>query len=183
MSTLEDLNLSVNTVEVVNALGEPNEAVFFAGMGMFVGLLFSNMGAAFGTAKSGCGIVTVATSRPDLIFKSIIPVVMSGILGIYGLIIAVLLSIKLKPIPMTNESLGDPAGWNQGYYECYRYFAAGLCCGLSCLASGLCIGVVGEKGVLGNAQRDIMIAIVLMMIFAEALALYGFIVGVILASV
>jgi V-type H+-transporting ATPase proteolipid subunit len=50
------------------------------------------------------------------------------------------------------------------------------------LASGLCIGVVGDAGVRGNAQRDIMIAIVLMMIFAEALALYGFITAVILAS-
>ena len=63
---------------------------------MISGLVFANVGAAFGTAKSGVGIVYVATQKPELIFKSIIPVVMSGILGIYGLIIAVLLSIKSK---------------------------------------------------------------------------------------
>lgn len=30
--------------------------------------------------------------RPDLVIKSIIPVVMAGVLGIYGLIIAVIIS-------------------------------------------------------------------------------------------
>ena len=65
-------------------------------MGMVAGLVFANMGAAYGTAKSGVGICSVAVLKPDLIFKSIIPVVMSGILGIYGLIIAVLLTIKGK---------------------------------------------------------------------------------------
>jgi V-type H+-transporting ATPase proteolipid subunit len=30
--------------------------------------------------------------KPDLIMKSIIPVVMAGILGIYGMIVAVILS-------------------------------------------------------------------------------------------
>jgi F0F1-type ATP synthase membrane subunit c/vacuolar-type H+-ATPase subunit K len=42
--------------------------------------------------------------------------------------------------------------------------------------------VVGDAGVRGNAQRDILIALILMMIFAEALALYGFIVAIVLVS-
>jgi len=151
-------------------------------MGMVAGLVFANMGAAYGTAKSGVGICSVAVLKPELIFKSIIPVVMSGILGIYGLIIAVLLSIKLESIPYDNTTLEQPSKWGTNYYNSYKFLAAGLCCGLSSLASGLCIGVVGDAGVRGNAQRDIMIAIVLMMIFAEALALYGFITAVILAS-
>ena len=37
--------------------------------------------------------------KPDLIIKSVIPVVMAGILGIYGLIMAVLVNGK---IPSTN---------------------------------------------------------------------------------
>jgi len=90
--------------------------------------------------------------------------------------------ILVKPVEYTNEVLMNPNGWAINYYKCYKFLGAGLCCGLSALASGLCIGVVGDAGVRGNAQRDIMIAIVLMMIFAEALALYGFITAVILAS-
>ncbi len=50
------------------------------------------MGAAYGTAKSGVGIASMGVLKPDLIMKSIIPVVMAGILGIYGMIVAVILS-------------------------------------------------------------------------------------------
>jgi V-type H+-transporting ATPase 16kDa proteolipid subunit len=49
------------------------------------------LGAAYGTAKSGIGISTMGVLKPDLIMKSIVPIVMAGILGIYGLIIAVIM--------------------------------------------------------------------------------------------
>lgn len=60
-------------------------------MGCVAALVFANLGSAYGTAKSGVGIVSVAVLKPDLLFKSIIPVVMAGVLGMYGLIIAILL--------------------------------------------------------------------------------------------
>ena len=62
------------------------------------------------------------------------------------------------------------------------HLGAGLCVGFSALASGLAIGVVGHAGTLGMLHRDILIAIILMMIFSEAIALYGFIVAIVLAS-
>jgi len=34
----------------------------------------------------------------------------------------------------------------------YAHLAAGLCCGLSSLAAGLAIGIVGDAGVRANAQ-------------------------------
>ena len=49
------------------------------------------MGAAYGTARSGIGIGSLGTRRPGLVMKNIIPVVMSGVLAIYGLIVAVIL--------------------------------------------------------------------------------------------
>lgn len=49
-------------------------------------------GAAYGTAKSGTGIAAMAVMRPELIMKSIIPVVMAGIIAIYGLVIGVLIT-------------------------------------------------------------------------------------------
>ena len=36
--------------------------------------------------------------RPELVMKSIVPVVMAGVLGIYGLIIAVIISTGSKPL-------------------------------------------------------------------------------------
>ena len=76
--------------------GDPNQALFFGGMGIVSALVFGNLGAAYGTAKSGVGICSVAVLKPELIIKSIIPVVMAGILGIYGLIISVIISGSRK---------------------------------------------------------------------------------------
>lgn len=63
---------------------------------------FLALGAAYGTAKSGCGISAMAVMRPELIMKSIIPVVMAGIIAIYGLVVAALISNDIKPAPNYN---------------------------------------------------------------------------------
>lgn len=53
------------------------------------------MGAAYGTAKSGTGIAAMSVMRPELIIKSVIPVVMAGIIAIYGVVISVLITQKM----------------------------------------------------------------------------------------
>ena len=50
------------------------------------------MGAAYGTAKSGTGIAAMSVMRPELIMRSVIPVVMAGIIGIYGLVVAAVIT-------------------------------------------------------------------------------------------
>ena len=77
-------------------MGDPNQAVFFGAIGIAFALVFANMGAAYGTAKSGVGIVSVCVIKSDLLFKSIIPVVMAGVLGMYGMIIAILMRQTCK---------------------------------------------------------------------------------------
>ena len=62
----------------------------------FITTIFIGAGAAYGTAKSGIGISSMGVLRPDLVIKSVIPVVMAGILGIYGLIVAVFISTNSK---------------------------------------------------------------------------------------
>lgn len=54
------------------------------------------LGAAYGTGKSGVGISAMSIMRPELIMKSIIPVVMAGIVAIYGLVVAVLIANSIK---------------------------------------------------------------------------------------
>ena len=78
------------------ATGGDDNAYFFGYMGVACALVFANLGASYGTAKSGVGISSMGVLKPDLIMKSIIPVVMAGILGIYGLIVAVIVSTKIK---------------------------------------------------------------------------------------
>merc|ERR1711871_662905 len=109
--------------------------------------------------------------RPDLVMRSIIPVVMAGVLGIYGLITAVIINGKLDP----------PETYSQ--YSGYAHLAAGLTVGMSSLAAGLAIGIVGDAGVRANAQQPkLFVGMILILIFAEALGLYGLIVGLVVAS-
>lgn len=51
---------------------------FFGVMGAASAMIFSALGAAYGTAKSGTGIAAMSVMRPELIMKCIIPVVMAG---------------------------------------------------------------------------------------------------------
>ena len=77
----------------------PNYTPFFGVMGAASAMVFSALGAAYGTAKSGCGISAMAVMRPELIMKSIIPVVMAGIIAIYGLVVGALIANDIEPPP------------------------------------------------------------------------------------
>ena len=58
--------------------------------------VISDIGAAYGTAKSGVGIASMGVMNPGLVMRNIIPVVMAGVLGIYGLIVAVIIQGSSK---------------------------------------------------------------------------------------
>ena len=58
---------------------------------------------------------------------------------------------------------------------------AGLSVGLAGLAAGFAIGIVGDAGVRGTAQQPrLYVGMVLILIFAEVLGLYGLIVALIM---
>jgi len=44
--------------------------------------------------KSSVGICSIGVNKPDKILTSIVPVIMAGILGVYGLIVGVILLTK-----------------------------------------------------------------------------------------
>lgn len=67
-------------------------------------MVLSSAGAAIGTAKSGIGIAGIGVFKPELIMKSLIPVVMSGILSVYGLVVSVLIAGSLSPQKTTRCS-------------------------------------------------------------------------------
>ena len=92
---------------------------------------------------------------------------MAGIIGIYGLVVSVLISDGLKQqLPL---------------YTGFIQLGAGLSVGLAGLAAGFAIGIVGDAGVRANAQKDIYVGMILILIFAEALGLYGLIVAIIMS--
>ncbi len=65
----------------------------------------------------------------------------------------------------------------------FHHLGAGLSCGLSGLAAGFAIGIVGDAGVRGTAQQPrLYVGMILILIFAEVLGLYGLIVSLILTT-
>ena len=73
---------------------------FFGYIGVASALVFANLGAAYGSAKAGVGICSMGVLKPDLIMKSVVPVVMAGILGIYGMIVAVIIVQRSNSAPI-----------------------------------------------------------------------------------
>lgn len=159
-------------------------------------------------------LVNTGIRHPSSVMKNVIPVVMAGVIGIYGLIIAVILAESIpKPNIDTRENV-------YSIYSGMAHLCAGLCCGLSGLAAGGCIGIVGEYGVRcvgyrasnitlfpnrtesvgyssvpdqdhagdsedlsgSDDQNKLFVGMLIMLIFSEALALYGLIVALIVSQ-
>ncbi|GAA6054623.1 hypothetical protein JCM3770_002908 [Rhodotorula araucariae] len=169
------------TVRTIRTFAEhcPIYAPFFGAMGCTAAIVFTCLGASYGTAKSGVGIAAMGVLRPDLMMKCIIPVVMAGIIAIYGLVVSVLISGGLE----------SPMALYSGFIQ----LGAGLSVGLAGLSAGFAIGIVGDAGVRGVAQQGrVFVGMVLcaslqsavfvanILIFAEVLGLYGLIVALIL---
>ncbi len=152
-----------------NEIYSPAGIYGFLGVG--AAITFANLGAAYGTAKAGVGICTMGVLKPEKIIKAIIPVIMAGILGIYGLIVSVILIQKVVDHNAYTYSKG------------FSHLASGLCCGISSWAAGIAIGIAGDAGARALGQQDkVFVGMMLILIFAEALGLYGLIVALILAS-
>lgn len=148
---------------------DPHSA-FFGFMGITAAAAFSNFGSAYGSAKAGVGVCSMGVMRPDLVMKNVIPVVMAGVLGIYGLIMGIIIK----------QQMGDMKAYPQA--SAYAHLGSGITVGLSALAAGLAIGIVGDAGVRAVAQQPrLFVGMILILIFAEALALYGLIIGLVVS--
>lgn len=112
-------------------------------MGCAAAIVFTCFGASYGMAKSSIGIMSSSILRPDLIVRSkflfifplrillmctnpdLMPPILAGILSIYGLVVAVIISGDLKErLPI---------------YSAFLQLGAGISVGLCGLAAGYVI--------------------------------------------
>ncbi|EEY15559.1 v-type proton ATPase 16 kDa proteolipid subunit 2 [Verticillium nonalfalfae] len=148
-------------IEDPNPDQAPKFAPFIGMAGIAGAMIFGCIGAAYGTAKSGIGIA-----------GCLIPVVMSGIIAVYALVISVLIAQDLVP---------PSSGGHYSLFDGFMHLGAGLSVGLTGLAAGYTIGVVGDKGVRAYMEQSrVFVGMVLILIFGEVLGLYGLIVALIL---
>ena len=145
----------------------PSYASIYSYMGIAIALAFTAIGSGYGTAKSSIGLFKVCIDHPEQIYRGLMPVIMAGIVGIYGLVAAIIIT----------PSMNDP----YSLYNGYSNFAGGICVGLSGLASGVCIGVAGDVAVRAMSMHpELLMGAMLILIFGEVLGLYGFIIAIIL---
>lgn len=177
----------------------PSWAPVLGFTGISAAVVLANVGGAYGTAKAGQGIMAMGIRSPELLMKNIIPVVMAGVLGIYGLIVAVILNGKIT------RPQDQYVTYSQ--FNGFAHLAAGMCCGLAALASGLAIGISADAGTravgaqsamaaswkkmgfTGDAGGDaggsgdaLFVGTVLIQVFAGNLGLYGLICALILSQ-
>ena len=161
------------------------------------------MGAAFGTWRAAKGILATGVHSPELVMKNIIPVIMAGVLGVYGLIVSIIISGKIH--------MPDSDGLcKYSQHSAFAHLAAGVCVGLASLASGIALGIAsdagvrangaqaamaaswkkmgfskddGEKGGGGGANDSLFVAGVLVQVFASNIGLYSLIIALILTQV
>ena len=152
----------------------PAVAPFFAFLGIAVALAFTAIGSGYGTAKSAIGVFAACAIHPEFIYKGLLPIIMAGIVGIYGLVAAVIFNPKIV------ETSADDAFH---LFNGYALLAGGLSVGLCGLASGMCIGVAGDAAARVMAEKpQLLMGAMLVLIFGEVLGLYGFIVAIILSG-
>lgn len=155
----------------------------------------------WGTWKSGLGLCRMGVNHPGGIIKNLVAIIMAGVLGIYGLIVAIIIG----------GSVMSPSTYGTAMYSQYSgwaHLAAGLCCGLSNLAAGGATGIVGEVSIVATGRRaelnhakahsfvgrgraeitdegdagKLYIGGVTILSFSGAIGLYGFIVALIITS-
>jgi ATP synthase proteolipid subunit len=73
-------------------------------MGAASCMILSSWGSAWGTWRAGLGVCHMGIDHPAGIIKNIVPIVMAGVLGIYGLIVAVIITQAVSPPNTTDHT-------------------------------------------------------------------------------
>lgn len=67
---------------------------------MVLELIVLDLGSAYGTAKAGVGVCSMGVFKPEAVMRNMLPVIMAGILGIYGLIASIIMVYASKNLRM-----------------------------------------------------------------------------------
>lgn len=111
-------------------------------------------------------------------------------IAIYGVIVAIILYQKPNSWAWNQKDYGKDTevsqmkkDFHESKIKAYMVFAAGLIVGLTNLACGLCVGVIGSGAALTDTQqKGTFMKMLIVEIFGSALGLYGVIVAIIIAT-
>ncbi|KAJ6113490.1 hypothetical protein N7523_006807 [Penicillium sp. IBT 18751x] len=145
------------------------------GIAMCIGC--SVVGAAWGIFLTGSSIVGGGVRAPQIRTKNLISIIFCEVVAIYGVIMAIIFSSKLTPVPEAEIFT------KSNFYTGYALFWGGITVGFCNLICGISVGINGSGAALADAaDGSLFVKILVIEIFSSVLGLFGLIIGLLVGG-